>query len=172
MSSILELRQKIAENRQKLFDIHVESLRGAADHLRKMFQPLAPLPGVSLEITVTAPIGASPVLSYVVVDENVAELEYGGFNLAFTDVCDVGEFELMGSTWEYDEQDRITAAIKHIVEDLGARRVIYTLPAHEDGVLIKPPYRLDGWMEYLETRPADAERSRFVDVYTWEVPQV
>lgn len=172
MSSIIELRQKVAENRQKLFDIHVDALRGAAEHLRKMFQPYTPLPGVSFEIAVTSPIGRPPALSYTIVNESVPELEYGGFNLAFTDVCDTGEIELLGSTWSDDEQDRITTAIKHIVEDLGAQRVIFTLPANDEGTIEIPSHRIDGWMDYLETRPSNTNRDWFVDVYAWEVPQV
>lgn len=169
---IVELRKQIQKSRQETFEIHKRSMTDTARFLQHMYDPSPEYEGGSFEIDFYVSSLGKPALHYSVVDHNTPELMFGSFTLEVTDACDYDEIELVGSYWDEDEDDRLIGAVKHVVERLGARRVIYTVPSSDDGDIMRPQRSLDRWMDYLETRPANAERTHFVDVYVWEVPQL
>lgn len=135
--------------------------------LQHLLDPMPEYEGGAFEIALYVdPLGKATV-HYAVVDHNTPEMYYGSFDLDNTDVCEVDEIEL-AAFWDQNEEERMIGAVKHVVKNLGARQVILTTPASDDGSLV-PQRPINRWMDYLETRPADADKSRFVDVYAWEV---
>lgn len=170
-TQIRELRQQIQENRQKTFEVKKRALSDTAQFLQRMFDPSPEYMHAAFELVLYVDTLGKPLLRYAVVDQNTAE-HYGSFELEVTDVCDYDEIELVVAAWDENDEAIMRGAVQHIIKRLGAQRVIYTVTSNDEGTIEIPTRRVDGWMDYLETRPADAERSRFVDVYTWEVPQV